>query len=897
MPKLLLSILFLLVTLVANGQNTVAEEVVKIDASSATVHSWFQQIERQTKITLSYNPSLINLNQRIGIGVSGKMKVSQLLGIILNNYEYNLIPLDNRKLLIQIKDGKKPAKPIKRETPIEDLLLSINIKSATVKDWFKLIEQQGHLSLSYPSDRINLARIVKFQRYGKITVKQLIATLLKDYEYKLSVGEGRQLKIDIVKAKVVFLTGVVEETETGEKLFGATVSIADKNGNKTFTATDKNGVFSLITERGATTLTISCMGYSPYEQTFDIRDNTQKTITLAPIPYQIKAVQVQQRKSKEDFTDAMPSNMLSFSNSDLFSQIRILPGVSLSTANTGYNVAGGGTDENLILLEGIPVYSPNHLNTLLPIFNGDATKSVSFYNGYIPTQYEGRLSSVMDVKLRNGNKNKFEHTASFDVASVSAVSEGPIAKNKLSYLVGARRSWLDLFDKYFGADKYSTHIFDDVNAKLSWDMDSVTTLQLSVYNSNDKYKELSKEYKNAVLEWNTQLYALQFNTIINRRLTNSSSLAYTYNGSSADAKAFVLRADKFVESGSRHFYANTDFSCQLNSHYKLNWGLKTDFGQYKIAGFGRGLYNEKEHVKQLSLFVDNKIYFNNWLYMQAGLHYVFYAPNNYKNYRSLQPRLILKATANSNNLFYLTFSRMEQFFHHVLVSNISAPFDFIMPSIKNFKPLMSTHYEVGWKHYMRIGIIELSAYYKRRNNLLAFRPNSFIEDSRWDKYIMAGNGESYGLNLYMFNQWHRLSWQLSYGFSKSREWYAELPQLGKIPSLFDLPHSFNAFFSYKMFRHSTFTIGGTVYSGKFPYDSFYGDANNRLETFRTQRDPTRYRIDASYDFRKEFKHSKFFLRFGLYNILGNPSKDELSFNFSYKLSGGCIPFGAITYKF
>jgi len=606
---------------------------------------------------------------------------------------------------------------------------------------------------------------------------------------------------------------------------------------------------------------------------------------------------VQQRKSKEDFTDAMPSNMLSFSNSDLFSQIRILPGVSLSTANTGYNVAGGGTDENLILLEGIPVYSPNHLNTLLPIFNGDATKSVSFYNGYIPTQYEGRLSSVMDVKLRNGNKNKFEHTASFDVASVSAVSEGPIAKNKLSYLVGARRSWLDLFDKYFGADKYSTHIFDDVNAKLSWDMDSVTTLQLSVYNSNDKYKELSKEYKNAVLEWNTQLYALQFNTIINRRLTNSSSLAYTYNGSSADAKAFVLRADKFVESGSRHFYANTDFSCQLNSHYKLNWGLKTDFGQYKIAGFGRGLYNEKEHVKQLSLFVDNKIYLNNWLYMQAGLHYVFYAPNNYKNYRSLQPRLILKATANSNNLFYLTFSRMEQFFHHVLVSNISAPFDFIMPSIKNFKPLMSTHYEVGWKHYMRIGIIELSAYYKRRNNLLAFRPNSFIEDSRWDKYIMAGNGESYGLNLYMFNQWHRLSWQLSYGFSKSREWYAELPQLGKIPSLFDLPHSFNAFFSYKMSRHSTFTIGGTVYSGKFPYDSFYGDANNRLETFRTQRDPTRYRIDASYDLRKEFKRSKFFLRFGLYNILGNPSKDELSFNFSYKLSGGCIPFGAITYKF
>ena len=897
MPKLLLSILFLLVTLVANGQNTVAEEVVKIDASSATVHSWFQQIERQTKITLSYNPSLINLNKRIGIGVSGKMKVTQLLEIILNEYEYNLIPLDNRKLLIQIKNKKKQTKPIKIESSIEDFMLSINTNAATVKDWFALIEQQAHISLSYPADRINLTRIVKFQRHGHISVKQLIATLLKDYEYKLTNSDNKRLKIEIVKAKNVFVTGIVEEAETGEKLFGATVSIVDKNGTKALTATDKNGTFCLTTNRGTINLIVSCMGYSPYETTIDIQNNIQKTITLKPIPYQIKAVQVQQHKSKEDFTDAAPSNMLSFSNSDLFSQIRILPGVSLATANTGYNVAGGGTDENLILLEGIPIYSPNHLNTLLPIFNGDAIKSASFYNGYIPTQYEGRLSSVMDVKLRNGNKNKFEHTVSLDVASVSAVSEGPIVKSKLSYLVGTRRSWLDLFDKYFGADKYSTHIFNDINTKLSWDIDSVTTLQLSIYNSNDKYKEPSNEYKNAVLAWNTQLYALQFNTIINRRLTNSSSIAFTYNKSSADAKAFVLRANKFVESGAKHLYANTDFSYQFNSYYKINWGLKTDFGLYKLAGFGRGLYNEKEPIKQISAFVDNKIYITNWLYAQAGLHYVLYAPNHYKTYQSLQPRLILKATVNNKNLFYLTFLKMEQYFHHVLVSNISAPFDFIMPSIKSFKPLTAIHYEAGWKHYLHTGIIELSAYYKRRNNLLAFRPNSFIEDSRWDKYMMAGNGESYGVNLYMFNQWRKLSWQLSYGFSKSKEWYAELPQFGKIPSLFDLPHNFNAFVSYKMFKHSTFTIGTTIYSGKFPYDSFYGDENNRLETFRTQRDPTRYRIDASYDFRKEFKHAKFFLRFGLYNILGNPSKDELSFNFSYKLNGGCIPFGAITYKF
>lgn len=896
MPRLLLSIVFLLATMVAHGQNTVAGEVIRIDASSATVHMWFQHIERQAKVTLSYNPALIDLQQKVSINTSGKIKVSQLLDIVLAEYDYNLVPLANRKLLIQIK-GKKNPPELKHETPIEDFILSIDTQPATVEQWFNLIKQQGRIVLSYPSKQIDLTRTVKFQRYGKITVKQLIATLLKDYEYKLIAGADRHLKIDIQKAKSVFLTGVVEEEGTGEKLLGATVKIVDEQGVKAITATDKNGVFCLMLNKGINQLVVSYMGYSSYEQTLDMQDNTRKTITLKAIPYQIKTVQIQRRKSKEEMSDVAPSNMLSFSNSDLFSQIQILPSVSLASANTGYNVAGGGTDENLTLLEGFPLYSPNHLNTLLPIFNGDAIKSVSFYNGYIPTQYEGRLSSVMDVKLRNGNKSKFEHTASFDVTAASAVSEGPIVKNKLSYLVGARRSWLDLFDKYFNSNKYSTHIFNDFNAKLSWDLDSVTMLKLSVYNSNDQYKEPNNEYKNAVLKWNTQLYTLQFNTIINRRLTNSSAIAYSYNSSSADAKAFILRADKSVTSGSKHFYANTEFTYQLSQNYKMDWGLKTNLEQYELAGFGKGLYNVKEPIKQLSAFFDNRISFTKWLYAQAGLHYVLYAPKHYRNYQSLQPRLTVKAIAGNKNLFYLTFLRMEQYFHHVLVSNISAPFDFIMPSIKGFKPLTATHYEVGWKYYLPAGIIELSAYYKRRNNLLALRPNSFIEDSQWDKYMMVGNGESYGINIYMYNRWRRFNWQLSYGFSKSREWYAELPQLGKIPSLFDLPHEVNAFVSYDFCKHSTFTVGGTVYSGKFPYDSFYGDENNKLETFRTQREPTRHRIDASYAFRKEFKNSKLFLRFGLYNLIGNPSKKELSFNFSYKLNGGCIPFGAITYKF
>lgn len=896
MPKLVLSILLLFVTMVANGQKTVAEEVVKIDASSATVHTWFDRIERQTKIILAYNPSQINLQQVIKLPASGKMTVAQLLDILLHEYNFKLIPLSNRKIVIQVKGYKVSPKPEIKES-ITDYILNISNQPATIEQWFHLIERQTKVLFIYPAEDINLKKTVKFERYGKITVKNLIAILLKDYEYKLTEPDDKHLKIEIKKTLTFYLTGIVHEQETGEKLLGATICVTNKNGKTDRIATDANGIFKLPVMFGTNKVTVSHMGYLPYEDTLNVQKDSLLSINLQPTPYQIKTIQIQRRRSKEEMNEVAPSNMISFSNSDIFSQIRVFPGVSLSVANTGLNVAGGAPDENLTLLEGFPLQNPNHLNTLLPIFNGDAVKSVSFYNGFIPTQYEGRLSSVMDVKLRDGNKSKYEHTASIDIPSISLVSEGPIVKNKLSYLAGGRCSWLDIFDHWVDKDNRTVHSFYDFNAKLAWDINSGSTLKLSIFDTKDNYNMYGRDKNASQLKWNSQLYTLHYNTIINAKMTNSTSLAYISTHSHVEDASSLFAKLKEIHRGTKGLYANTEFTYIPNRYFNMRWGAKTNYEIYDLAAFGTELSNRNEKVKQFSFFYDNRIFLTNWLYAQLGLHYVLYKPIHYKHHSSLQPRMSLKAAIGNSDLLSLTFLSMEQFHHHVIIADISAPFDFIMPSIEGFAPSKATHYEIGWKHYLKQGIIEFSAYYKRRNHLLALRPAIYVENSSWDKYIMTGEGESYGASIYFYNHWQKFTFQMAYTLSKSREWFDDLKERGKMPSLYDLPHVFNAAVSYDISKRSQFTIGGNIHSGKIAYDSFYGNTNNTKETFRKDREPTRYRLDVSYSYRKEFKKSKIFVKMGIYNLLGNPSKQDLYYNFSYKLSHGIVPFAAITFKF
>ena len=220
-------------------------------------------------------------------------------------------------------------------------------------------------------------------------------------------------------------------------------------------------------------------------------------MNLKPALFEVDEVTVRSIRNEAELTEITPSGMLSFNGNDLFSQIWILPGVTGTPTGNNFMVDGGSYDENIILLDGVPVFHPGHVNALLPQFNGDVIKNIVFHKGFFPTRLEGGLSSVTEFNLKDGNKNRHTRTFSIDMPAASLTLEGPVIKNRLSYLVSVRRSWMDFFDELLSAENRLNHYSFDYTAKLSYYMYRRWTMQLSyTYLRSrewfDEYKSLGK---------------------------------------------------------------------------------------------------------------------------------------------------------------------------------------------------------------------------------------------------------------------------------------------------------------------------------------------------------------------------------------------------------------------
>ncbi|HJF92265.1 MAG TPA: TonB-dependent receptor [Mediterranea massiliensis] len=634
--------------------------------------------------------------------------------------------------------------------------------SATVLQWFGYIERQLDLTLSYNPSLIDLHKTCRISASGQMTVSQLLALVLEGYRFRTTFIPPRKLAIQIHRPQTYCLSGSVAEEGSGERLYGAVVVLDDGKEGKWHALTDADGRFRLYLPEGYYRMNISYMGYQPYTQPVRVdRDRTLRP-ALTPQLFEIAEVTVKSYKNGGELGELTPSNLLSFSGNDLFSQIWILPGVTGLPTGCNFQLDGGSSDENQLLLDGVPVYHPGHINSLLPVFNGDAVRSMVFHKGFFPTRLEGRLSSVTEVNLKEGNLQEHVRTLTLDMPAAGITLEGPILKDKLSYLVSARRSWLDFFDNLLSEDSRMNHSTYDYNAKLSYHLSPSSTLRLMA---------------------------------------------------------------------------------------------------------------------------------------QVGVHFVGYLPRHHRSYYSIQPRFSLKYQPAEKELLYLHFSRMEQFYHNLRFDYLSLPTDFRMPSIDGFRPRSSEHYEVGWKHFLENGQLDVSAYYKTRRHVVALSPDTSIEDARRDQYIMTGNGDSYGAKAYFYNTWKRWTLQLSYAYTRSREWFPRLEDRGKLPSLYDIPHQLGAALSCQIGRHSSLSLGGTVRSGRIiELDEFLDPLP--ANRFRTERERTRYRLDAGYSFRKDIGADKLLLlRLGLYNIVGNPSEEEVLSYYSVHWYGNCLPYASVSFKF
>lgn len=786
---------------------------------------------------------------------------------------------------------------VKSDNTVAEEWIQVHASSATVLQWFNWIEKETGIVLSYNPAQIEVDKVCRVEKGGRMTVGELLHRILAGYRVQTAFIPPLKLVIQARKIENYYVSGTVCEEESEERLYGAVVTLEDKDGKQWHTISGENGVFRLYVPEGIYIQKTSYMGYTPQVRRVRVEKDCFVRTYLKPLLFEIEEVTVESGRKENELNELTPSNLLSFSGNDLFSQIWILPGVTSSLAGHNFMVDGGGYDENQLLLDGVPVFHPGHFNSLLPVFNGDAVKNMVFHKGFFPTRLEGRISSVTEVNLKEGNKEEHVHTLTLDMPAASVTLEGPIIKKKMSYMVSARRSWLDFFDGLLSEENRLNHATYDYNAKLSYSFSPVSTLNFLAYGARDNFHLPVMENGDnvSVLRWDNQVYQLSYSTQ-KGRLGNSTAVFYSAHTNRARVEELGYDQEGYVHSGIKSWNVTTDFSYSLENLFQARWGAKYTYEVYDLATMGAKLLVRHEPVSQVSLYYDNLLRISPNFSVQVGVHGVGYLPQHHRSYYSIQPRLSVKYFLCEKDLLYLNFSKMEQFYHYLRFDNLSLPTDFRMPSIDGFKPRSSEHYEVGWKHFLEDGQVEVSVYYKTRRNVLALRPDAWIEDNQWQQYLMVGRGDSYGVKGYFYKNWKHWNLQLSYAYTRSREWFKELPEKGKMPSLYDIPHQLGGAVSYRVNTHSSFSVGGMLRSGKVTQlDDFFDPLS--FEDFRGKRNPLNYRVDVGYSYRKSFGEKLLLLRLGIYNVVGNPSEEDILNFYSVHWRSNCLPYGSISFKF
>lgn len=743
---------------------------------------------------------------------------------------------------------------------------------------------------------IDINKICYFSQKN-IKVKELLTDILSDYRTAIVVVNPRKIIIAVDRKNIYQFNGVVRETETLEKLYGA-VLFFKKNGVIVSSCiTNDSGFFSTALPEGTYDIETNYLGYLKSVKTITLSYNQRIDIFLKPMALELSEIIISpQRSSSNELSTSSPPNMLSYSNLDVLSEMKVFPGVIMSRSGADTNVNGGASEENLILLDGVPIYHNSHINYMLPVFNGSAIKNVNLYSSFFPARYEGKLSSILDIKIKEGNKKKHSRNLSLDIPSVAAMLEGPIKKGKASYMVSGRRSWMEFLDKAIPASKRANYTFYDIYTKLHWDISAKTDMQFSTYHTIDEYySPIPEGKKDKIIHWANGMYALKLSCQLGERLFNTTQVAYTHYINKAHADILDFEADRYVSAGIKEVSFNSSFSYHLNNKVLMAYGIK---GTHSIfSNINDDLQTEKSDINQISAYYENKLSLSSKWNIQIGINTVIYMPKGNKPHYNLQPRFSISYDAG-RDVISLDISRMAQFYHYFRFYGMDLPTDLRMPSINGFKPQTSVHTELGWKHYLNGGYTNASIYYKQRNKILFVNPEAYYSSDNWKNFLLEGKGGSYGLKLSFFKDWEKISAQAAYTCSRSLESYTGFKEGRNIPSLYDIPHVFNSTISYRLTKSSAFSIGTQLHSGRIIIN-IPKEPLKSMDELYTKRYPFSYKFDVGYTYSKYFIRSgnKITLRLGIHNILGNPIKEEVSNFYKVNLGQNCIPYGGAMWSF
>ncbi|MDX2000795.1 MAG: TonB-dependent receptor [Chitinophagales bacterium] len=714
------------------------------------------------------------------------------------------------------------------------------------------------------------------------------------------------------------LSGSITDKVSGEQLIGAIVRIAE---NKSIgTTTNEYGFYSLTLPEGNYTVLISSLGYAEQTLSVQLDKDIRQNLQLQQESQQLNEVVVSATSTNDRVTEAQMGvekldikelNMIPvlFGERDILKTIQLLPGVkSAGEGNSGYFVRGGTTDQNLILLDEAVVYNPSHLLGFFSTFNSDAIKDATLYKGGMPAQYGGRLASVLDVKMNEGNNQRYQVSGGIGLISSKLNVEGPIVKNKGSFLVSGRRTYADVFLKLSPDTTISRNqlYFYDINAKLNYKLGQKDQLYLSGYFGKDK---LGLEDLFGI-NWGNTTATLRWNHIINDRWFSNTSFIYSDYNYNIDINAGGVEAT--IHSAIRDLNLKQEFQFYPNPNSSWRFGANSIYhtitpgeftGDFSISNlpdtysWENALYATSSWKATEKLNIDYGLRLSIFSSLKGSNFYELNDENEIidtlattkafvKTYANPEPRLNASYLINEHSSIKAGYARNSQYLHLITNSTTGSPTDKWVPTNNIIRPEIADQVSLGYFLNFHKNMFELSieTYYKAMQNQVDYKNGANVNtNDPIEPELLFGRGRAYGIELLLKKKTGKFTGWVGYTLSRTERQITEINGGNWYPARQDRTHDLSFVGIYSINKKWTVSASFVYYTGSavsFPSGKY--EVNNNIVFYYTERNgyrmPAYHRLDLGATLQlKKHKHYSSELAFSLYNAYGRENAYVITF--------------------
>lgn len=717
------------------------------------------------------------------------------------------------------------------------------------------------------------------------------------------------------------VSGYVKEKSNGENSFGASVYIKEILKG---TTTNAYGFYSITLEEGEYTLVVSYIGFKDITQSIQLNKNIRLNFEIEDDIITTDEFKVYGEREDKNTDEAKMSTVeleveqikslpAIFGEIDILKTIQLLPGVqSAGEGNSGFYVRGGGPDQNLILLDGATIYNASHLFGFFSVFNADAIKDVRLIKGGMPAEFGGRLSSVLEITMKDGNFKEYKVDGGIGLISSRLTVQGPIKKDTASFIISGRRTYIgDLVQPFIGDSskfKGSNYYFYDLNAKFNYIVSEKDRLYLSGYFGRDVFT-----FKNAddgfgmTTPWGNAIVSLRWNHLFNDKLFLNTSAIYTNYQFEVG-----LEQDQFefkLFSGITDWNAKLDFNYMPSILHNVKFGANYIFHKFvpsnATAKSGEVDFNTGDiiinYANDAALYVSDDWDINEKLKIHGGLRYsmfqhvgpfkrynndefgnpkdttVYNKGETVKFYQGLEPRFTLRYTIDKKSSVKASYTQNYQYIHLASFASVSLPTDVWVPSTDLVEPQFSTQYATGYFRNFKENKFESSieVYYKTMENQIEYQDGALPKDNAGnnvDNAFTFGKGWSYGTELFFKKKFGKVNGWVGYTLSWTKKQFEGLNNGEVFSAKYDRRHDASLVFTYDISKRLTLgatwvyatgnalTLPVSRYVVQGQVVSEYGDRNwYRMDAY--------HRLDLALTLKgKETKKFKSSWNFSIYNV-------------------------------